>query len=329
MEIALKVNIDFEEVLFRHEPQPHLNESLEFLALWVDPRPLLTKKKYPDSYSNYIEKLIGHKPCFKPEGKYIHWWGDLSHPEILKEIAQKSFSFRFFEKGWKLEGICPQSWKEVELFLLKHKRCILKGEGKMSGRGHRLITLEDLPKLAFKAFEPCVLEPYYDRVKDISALYVDDENRFIYYQNEIDQKFQWRSNLITPDLNVEDRWRDELELLRLKISDLGYLGPFSVDAFYYKVLNDLKFYPGSEVNPRKTMGWVNYKLFLKIKPKASLLGMETKKLNESQWKTLAENSNILLLSPPDNKFVIYWIGADSVAQIEMKRKEFLEQLLRA
>ena len=329
MEVALTVNIDFEEVLFRHETQPHLNESLEFLSLWVDPRPLLTKKKYPHFYSEYLEAKSGFKPRFKSEGKHIHWWGDLSHPEILKVIAQKSFSFRFFEKSWRLEGVCPKSWKEVELFLVKHKKCVLKSEGKMSGRGHRIIGLEDLSKLAFKPIEDCVLEPYYDREKDISALYVDDEKRFIYYQNEIDQKFQWRSNSISPDLKVEERWTEDLELLRRKISDLGYLGLFSVDAFYYKVLNDLKFYPGSEVNPRKTMGWVNYKLFLKRKAKASLLGLETKKLNELQWKKLSENTSVLLLSPPENKFVIYWIEADSTLEIDDKRKAFLEQLLRA
>lgn len=328
MEVALKVNIDFEEVLFRQRPQPHLNESLEFLAFWVESRALLTKKSYPPSYLSYVAQHTGVQPRVKREGNHELWWGDLSCPELVRTIAQKSFCFNFFKQSWQLEGICPQSWQEVEDYLVTHPRCLLKGEGKMSGRGHRIITSVELPTLRQTHFEPCVLEPLFERAEDISALYVSDEEKFVFYKNQIDKKFQWRANHISPELDVPERWIRELEMLRGTLSHLGYQGPFSVDAFIYRKGTELEFYPGSEINPRKTMGWVNYKLKEKWHRVSSLLGMEPKSLTLSQWEQLAQNSEVLLLSPPENKFLIYWIGAESSRELETKQRAFLEQLQR-
>ncbi len=326
MEVAIKVNIDFEEVLFRHQPQPHLNESLEFLALWVDERALFTKKKYPDEYLEYLNQKSGHRPTFKREGSHIFWWGDLTHPELLKKIAHKSFCYHFFKETWGLEGICPKDWLEVERYLQKHEPCVMKGEGKMSGRGHKVLTRQDLAGLISKPFEPCVLEPLYDRIEDISALYVSDEKRFVFYKNQIDKKFQWRSNLIEGNLSVEENWKNDLTRLQVFISELGYMGPFSVDAFSYKLGNKTIFYPGSEVNPRKTMGWVNYKLRAKYKKLCSELGMEPKFISKEKWVALSHMKDVLILSPPENKFLIYWIGSDELEKIQNSKRLLLEQL---
>lgn len=326
MEIALKVNIDFEEVLFRQKPQPHLNESLEFLAFWVETKPLLTKKSYSPSYLSYVTEHTHVQPRFKREGSHELWWGDLSRPELMRRIAQKSFCFHFFKDSWQLEGICPRSWQEVEDYLVTFERCLLKGEGKMSGRGHRIITPQELSVLRNTHFEPCVLEPLFERVEDISALYVSDEKKFVFYKNQIDKKFQWRANRIEEGLEVPARWTHELTMLRDTLSHLGYAGPFSVDAFTYRKNDEIKFYPGSEINPRKTMGWVNYKLKEKWRRASSLLGMESKVLSLSQWELLAQNSDVLLLSPPENKFLLYWIGADTASDLDSKQRKFLEQL---
>ncbi len=326
MEVAVKVNIDFEEVLFRQKPQPHLNESLEFLAFWVETKPLLTKKSYLPTYLSYVAHHSGVQPRMKREGNHELWWGDLSRPELVRRIAQKSFCFHFFKDSWQLEGICPQSWKEVEDYLVSFDRCLLKGEGKMSGRGHRIVTQADLAVLRNTHFEPCVLEPLFERVEDISALYVSDEDKFVFYKNQIDKKFQWRANHIEGSLEVSARWTHELGILRDTLSHLGYQGPFSVDAFTYRKGSEIHFYPGSEINPRKTMGWVNYKLKEKLRLPSSLMGMEPKVLSVSQWELLAQNTDVLLLSPPENKFLIYWMGANTVSGLESKQKKFLEQL---
>lgn len=326
MEIALKVNIDFEEVLFRQKPQPHLNESLEFLAFWVETKPLFTKKTYSPGYLSYVAEHTHVQPRCKREGSHELWWGDLSRPELMRRIAQKSFCLHFFKDSWQLEGICPRSWQEVEDYLVTFDRCLLKGEGKMSGRGHRIITPQELSTLRNTHFEPCVLEPLFERVEDISALYVTDEGKFVFYKNQIDKKFQWRANRIEEGLEVPARWTHELAMLRDTLSHLGYEGPFSVDAFTYQKGSEIRFYPGSEINPRKTMGWVNYKLKQKRKLHASLLGMEPKVLNLSKWERLAQNHEVLLLSPPENKFLVYWIGAETASGLDSKQKKFLEQL---
>jgi hypothetical protein len=54
--------------------------------------------------------------------------------------------------------------------------------------------------------------------------------------------------------------------------------------------------------------------------------MEPKVLNLSTWEKLAQNNEVLLLSPPENKFLVYWIGAETASGLESKQRKFLEQL---
>lgn len=332
MALSLKANIDFEEVLNGLPSKKLLNESLEFFILWLEDQPLYSQKNYPQEYFDYIKQHTGRSPQVISIGEFKNWWGDLEHFDLIKKISSKSFSFEWWSQSYPLQGSVCKSWEEIERFV-DDKQWLFKKAHSMSGRGHFVISkdkIEDLKKqIEVNNDSSCVIEPLYERVRDVSALWLPEENKYIYYNNLVDNKFQWRACQLSQELNNEiqmnyPQWIESLNELKNHLQMLGYVGPFSVDAFTYKSEEGIKLYPGSEINPRKTMGWVTYHLNKIFNKNWVELGLVNKKISKSYWEKL--KSDYLIVSPFESRFIWYFIGGNTEGELLQQKTKFFKDL---
>jgi hypothetical protein len=99
---SIKVNADYEAVLFgKKESLPLINQALEFLALFVDTRPLFSLKNYSEEYLQHVESFIGRKPVIKKSADFENWWGELKDIELEKKLNSKEMSTKLnIEHGW-------------------------------------------------------------------------------------------------------------------------------------------------------------------------------------------------------------------------------------
>ncbi len=311
-----------------------LRASVEFLALWVQERPLFASRPYSETYLKYVSVKKGKSVSATTQGEPDEWWGETVHTELMKKLSSKTEFQTWWQARWPLEAHNCFSWKDLEAIVQDGQWLIKKSDG-MSGRGHQKITREELPSLRARLEMTLnlgvVVEPLYERTRDVSALWLSEENRFIYYANLIDERFQWRGTILNRDSMSEvpattQSWGEHLVELQTYVSGLGYHGPFSVDAFFYQSGTGEKFHPGSEMNPRKTMGWVTYHLWKKNKMASASLALVPLVLNEESWLQVSQLAEAQLLSPVNCPFTWYWLEADSMTELEMKRAAFLTKL---
>jgi hypothetical protein len=330
----ISVNVDFEEVLSGKPARLSLRASVEFLALWVQDRPLLASRPYSESYLKYVSAQIGHPVSATTQGEADEWWGETAHKELMRKLSSKTEFKNWWYSRWPLEARNCFSWKELEAIVQAGQWLIKKSDG-MSGRGHQRVTREELPSLRSRLEKTLslgvVVEPLYQRTRDVSALWLSEEKRFIYYANLIDERFQWRGTILNRDSMSEvpaatQNWGEHLVELQKYVSGLGYHGPFSVDAFFYQTAAGETFHPGSEMNPRKTMGWVTYQLWKKNKMASASLALVPLVLNDEAWMQVAQIPEAQLLSPVNCPFTWYWLEADSAVELEIKRSAFLTKL---
>lgn len=318
------VNVDYDEVLTHGRPQASRILALEFLAFWIVRRPIRVHRQYSVDFCDNIEKITGHRPELRTQGPGENWWGALSNLPLETQLNSKIWANQWWRERWSLQGKICHTEAELLPLLSDGREWILKKDHGMSGRGNKSF---DLPR--WQAGREAnlkwltggvVAEPLYQRSKDVSALYLPEEGRFIIYQNEIDARFQWRSVFMSLDGKMEfslqeeaamQNWSQHLELLAKDIHQLGYAGPFSVDAFFYQENGELKFHPCSEINARKTMGWMAYE-FCKMRSTSwGCLFLETQ-----QNPTKLLPSGAILLSPPDASFRWYWLEGSSFEEVK-------------
>ena len=313
------VNTDYDDVLAGGKPQASRILALEFLAFWLVKNPVRVHRQYPAEYLDYIQQHTGHRPDLRQQGSGENWWGPLKEIEFERRLNSKVGSFQWWQPRWNLAGKVCHNSDDVKELLSSGGEWILKRAQGMSGRGNRVLrSLEDLTKIPADWFEyGAVVEPLRDRVSDLSALWLPAEDKFIFYRNEIDDKFQWRAVVLenggAPTFSAEElsamgEWQKKLAELAATMRANDYHGPFSVDAFFYHEGGVLKFHPCSEINARKTMGWIAYQFFLRNSPSQARLSLLPKKLTPEQWtkecNSLAGAN--LILSPPDAPFMWCW-----------------------
>ena len=268
---AIKVNADYESVLFFNKPLPVVNEALEFLAFYIEDRPIITSKKYSDEFLNHVERLTGHRPVLKKEGAFDNWWGELKNIPLEQKLNSKEMSAELnIKEGWCQDTHIISSLSDLPPL---DKTYLAKNPYGMSGQNFCLVSEGRLQNLeVMLKHGKVILEPLLDRVYDFSH-YVFPDGKIIRYQNLVDKKFQYKGTILS-DLPFtheisKDEWSRFDEALK-KIID-HYKHPemtsgFSVDSFVYREGSELKIRFLSEVNYRKTMGYVAYKLKEKLAP---------------------------------------------------------------
>lgn len=337
---AIKVNADYESVLFFNKPLPKVNEALEFLAFWLDERPVITSKKYSDIYFDHVESFTGRRPETKSEGAAENWWGPLTNPELERKLNSKEMSSEL------TDAIIIDSFQQLPD--LKNKTWLAKSPYGMSGQNMCLVEegkTSDLKIMLKKS--KVILEPLFDRKYDFSH-YVFPNGVSICYENIVDKNFQYKGTVFRdytqPDVRhlrfyseVKDWKKFEEDLTKIKTAYSSDLGPgYSIDSFVYED-QGLHVRSLSEVNYRRTMGRVAFELSLKFggirKWSAFVLtkniGMDflelKKKLLPLEWEP-DTSRGVILLSPGDVRFDMFFLSAINEEEGHLLLKEMQELL---
>ncbi|MGE3608680.1 MAG: hypothetical protein AB7I27_03750 [Bacteriovoracaceae bacterium] len=338
---SIKVNADYESVLYHGKNSEEMNRSLEFLAFFLEEKPILSHKSYRPEYLNYVEKITGRRPQIVSSGKYDNWWGDLK--DLVKERWMNS-------KVTTAELNLKQGWCKVfivnspdELIAIPQKKFLAKIAYGISGQKFSLLERpEELtPQLKDT---PYILEPLLDRKFDFSH-YVFPDGKSICYENVVDQNFQYKGSIFQNYHQAEiqnlsfysnvslDEWNHfknaltEIKSYFLKDNQMG----FSIDSFVY-FDNGLKIRFLSEINYRKTMGLIAYELSRKyaLKSPWTMLMIYKSQKSKGGFSFLQEKlghlENLIILSPGDTRFELLFFFAEN-AEIGMKLKAKIESLL--
>lgn len=348
---AIRVNADYESVLFQNRPQPLVNEALESLALFLSDSPVITSKKYSEAFLTYVEEKTGRRPQLKREGPSVNWWGPLQNIDLERKLNSKEMSAELcISEGW-----CQDTYlisKIEELPSLKGKTYLAKNPFGMSGQNFCRVEegrLENLERMLAQG--KVVIEPLFDRVYDFSH-YVFPNGVTIAYENLVDHKFQYRGTKFTdfthPTVRnlpfyseIDEReWREFEE--RLKTIVRTYTFPeresgFSVDSFVYRENGSLKIRALSEVNYRRTMGQTAFDLSLKFgglrkwnqlllrKSANEDFGNLRERLRDIEWRE-DTSRGVLVLSPSGGRFDLYFLSALDANEGDLLHKELIERI---
>lgn len=324
----IKVNADYESVLFKNKPLPKINESLEFLAFFLDERPVVTSKKYSHEYFRYIELLTDKAPHTVPEGRSENWWGSLENIELEKKLNSKEMSAEFNNDSFIISSV-------NELPDLSGKTLLAKNPYGMSGQNFSMVEegrLENLEVMLKNG--KVVLEPFFDRIHDFSH-YIYPNGVRVCYENIVDKKFQYRGTIFrdytkpVPESlsfykKIETREWDSFsetlnEIIKLYATSEITTG-FSVDSFIHREGNHLKIRALSEVNYRRTMGQVAFELSVKfggVRRFSAFLLSKSSGINFSQMREKISSvgwrhdlsRGVIILSPGDVRYDMFFLSA--------------------
>lgn len=336
----IKVNADYESVLINPlKNLPVVNETIEFLAFFIQTKPIITHKKYSKEYFSYIEEMTGHLPRTVKEGEAVNWWGELRNIELEKKLNSKELSASLnIENNWSEETHIVRKMNDLPSL---HKTYLAKSSLGMSGKGFSLVEenrLSNLEEMIQKG--PVILEPLLKRTDDFS-FYVFPNNMKIAYENFVDTHYQYRGTLFTDYTKpfVEsfrlyesipkedwDEYKNAVETIISSYRKEGAEGGFSIDSFLFETQTGskkIKFL--SEVNYRRTMGAVAFDLCMKfgglrkwglfLMTKASGVGFSEKReiLKNLEWRD-DMSSGVVILSPGDTRYDMYFLSAKDATE---------------
>ena len=342
----LKVNADYEVELFHQKlAPPAINQSIEFLLFFLESRPLFSEKKYSSEYLHYVEKLTGHAPQIVNKGPFENYWGSLKNIEVEKWWNSKLTSTELIiQNGWCTDTHIIRSEDDLKK-INANKDSLLKDPYGMSGQKFQLIksetSLEQRQEVVRKTIRnhPIIIEPYFNRLFDFSQ-YFFPNGKIIAYQNEVDEKFQYKGTVFNcvqsaclDDLSFyplirEDKWaqfRDAtqqiIEFYSLHPNELGY----SIDSFIHEENGELNIRVMSEINYRRTMGRMTYELSQRFAANKSWTALLMAKTSATPlWKILAGIEGVMVLSPGDSRFEIIFLCADN----RMEGLQLIEKINR-
>lgn len=258
-------NSDYESFLFTGRSRyqfnsSKLNQEFEYLIHFLEDEPIYTQKKYDHGYIERVQLLSGKEFLTeKDPEKAKAWWCPIGKRETDVKLHSKLSSTRLaLKEGFEKEAriVSAENFEPKEGFLYKMP-------GELSGRGHLL-----WPKHAAKINSlvndghTLIEEPLRRRTRDFSSLILGPNEKII-YQNIVDNKFQYKGTILVPP-SMTSAQAESYEGAISKISEyyisIGASFPFSIDSYLYLENGEEKLCAVSEVNARKTMGYVAYKL---------------------------------------------------------------------
>lgn len=303
------VNIDYEKQLFSNAIQlvsSEMNRELEYLYFWLgSEEPLFTQKSYSKKYLEFIQKFTKKNTRTVErisDESLIPWWGDFTNIELRKMQNAKSSVWKALEKY----NLLPKN----SILLAKYPEemkagYIYKGNTGFSGKG---IIKGDLQKI-LKLDLPIIEEPFLKRTIDFSYLNNAEGGRFI--ENIVDNNFQYIGTKLYPEISVPEAFIKKFQqtILPVLVQELQ-LQPheeWSIDTFLYQEEGQLKLYPASEVNYRKTMGQIALGLRKKFFSDFPYFELHFRKQKDKYAckSNLSKNGGWVVLSPEDTRFQIY------------------------
>jgi hypothetical protein len=328
-EVSWIFNVDFEQRLFRNDfsniQSNRMSQEFEFFMFLLNPDDtVFTTKKYSDDYLTKIESMTGIFPKITTKSKNIKGWcAEYQNVELLKKLQLKENTLKFLiDNGLTSADITfIKSMDDVEEgYLYKYSKSL-------SGGGHM-----HFPKHAAKikklinSGETLIKEKVLERVTDFSTL-IDDGKVLARYENEVDDFFQYKGTIIGDELILPSGLEEEYNYAISKFLDYtkDHRKVLSIDSFTYTEDKVLKLFPACEINVRKTMGHTatQLKKLYFSDAKWMKLGLRKNTLTaESKVKISKEcSTNIQVISPLDNTFIVYICVADSREHLERLTQE--------
>lgn len=332
--IPLKVNADYEVELFYQQLAPMaINQSIEFLLFFLSDRPLFGQKKYSSDYLDYVKSLTGRTPLSVHNGPFENYWGPLKNIESERWWNSKLTSSELLiQNQW-----CPHTHiisQEMDLKnVLWDRPLLLKDPFGMSGQKFQILStdkgIDERVAIIKKALGhgPVILEPWLNRKFDFSQ-YIFPSGQIIAYQNQVDEKFQYKGTIFDhlPSASLEDldfyslidqeewgifrqRTQAIMDFYSTRPNESGY----SIDSFVYEEKGKLKVRVMSEINYRRTMGRAAYELagvFSGGRPWNALLLAKTNLAGPPLWRRLPKVEGLVVLSPGDSRFEMIYVSAD-------------------
>lgn len=337
MEISYFFNADFEDFLASGEHVYKINSSrqnqeLEYFILWLEEYALYTTKPYEKEFLHFLESIKKSKVFLTQDKKNtVLWCQKLDDIEKQKRLNSKLTSAKFAiqEKlAHPKTQIILTNEKIKSDFLYKDPLGV-SGIGMWKGCEYKNKIEKRLKKTSL------VAEPLLKRTFDISTCVID--NKDYYYQNHIDEQFQYKGS--TLGLNFTDvswfaKYEKDINTIKDYYQNLGIETPYSIDSFTYKEDGKEKIYSLSEVNARKTMGYIAIMLWQKYFSQfryCSFKLINSKKIlnlvsHDKIYK--AFEGKVIPLSPYGNLFFTYIIAENSLHDLYELEDELLSTLFK-
>lgn len=319
MEAVEKVNFHYEYQLANIQLPPaqieKINREYEYMALlWGDVKALANYQKYTAGYLKQCERFNIDLPLLKNDHTTYDnfFWGDTSHEYVnlnsKKTSSQIAASIGLDQKDRIIHGL-----SDLKNFLDEPREInyIIRTDFSVSGRGVFILRPEDGPNAFLKRLEKelkgqaMIVSPYLNRLKDFSVIMSRDGDDII-YETVVDPRGKFCGVLLDHEkMNSLDKWMTDEDVKIYQDIFRGYqsLGAekIQVDSFYYNDGGGVKIFHLAEVNVRKTMGEVAYRLYKRNFSSSpyfsfSLLSQAQKKKKNLQYISPETSQHGLLVS---------------------------------
>ena len=322
--MSLFFNADYEQQLFStsavRTQSNATNQELEYFLFLLENEEVFTTKSYDNNYISHIEQLGGEVKTTIDPTHLTCWWGDYQQIEHKRFLNSKltSTSLAINNKQCHAETRIINSLGKIK------NNFLYKSPQGMSGKGiYKAHQKDKILKLLKNT--PLIEEPLLDRNLDVSYLHLGESG--IIYQNQVDQHFQYRGTTIGASQIsslLEKQFLNTIEIVKAFMNSHQAHGPWSLDAFTYFEGNLEKLYGISEINYRKTMGYIAYMLHQKwyVDGFSELMLIPRNKINKFQYFC---DDEIKILSPVQNRFTCFFLHGKTISQIiESKEKIMMD-----
>lgn len=311
-------NVEYEKYLEQNKSDPYhsnkISQEFEYLINYLDPTSeIYTTKNYSKDFLDKFKELTGVSFKMTHRKKVvIPWCQDSSDFSMLQKLQDKKKTLTFFKE----KGVIKH---HLELINNKEKLeegFLYKEPFSLSGMGHYSYPKDKIKIENLLLEKELIKEERLDRKIDFSTL-VKNGKVLGRYQNFVDDHFQYKGTIISKDFKLEDHleepYHKALQIILAYSKD--YSGIMSIDSFTYQKNNELYLQPISEINARKTMGYCALKMKEKYFPKFNHFLFFLKRNDNSLI-------NRMMISPIENRFHIYTVGAQSLSELKFIKEQF-------
>ncbi len=324
--IAWIFNSDYEDRLFSNRltniQSTKITQEFEYFIHLLNPEyTIFTTKFYSQEYKEFLKEFSGFELKLTTRAKHIsNWCAEYDQLTMRQKLQNKNNLASFL----KLDVHFLKSKDELEEgFLYKYPKSL-------SGGGHYFFPKDQKKILSLiNSGEVLIKEKIYKRYFDFSTL-VENGKVIKRYRNFIDDYFQYKGTLIEDDFELDEELEQDYERSIEDILDYSdeYKGVMSIDSFCYFENTRKHLYPACELNIRKTMGYIAFRLKEKYFNKFSNLKLLLMKNPNKEIQRLNLEKEIgdkvIMLSPSNNRFLVFIIFSN-----EKEELIYLESKLRA
>lgn len=338
MEVSYFFNSDFEDFLATEKTDYQIistkrNQELEYFILWLENKPLYTTKTYAKDYLDFIISVKQEDVLLTKDKTHTTLWcQSLDEPDKQKQLNSKLTSCEFAIK----EDLAHAKTQIVTCSTQINPESIYKDPLGVSGIGIWKGNEHQEKISTLMAQRNLISEPLLERTFDMSTCVLEGED--FLYQNHIDEQFQYKGatlGLKFSSVSWYDQYQKDVGKIKKYYNELGIKPPYSIDSFIYKEDGIEKLYSLSEVNARKSMGYIAIMLWKKYFNKfryCSFKMINSKKiLNKVDYKKIydAFGGKVIPLSPYGNIFFTYVIAEDSLHDLYEVEDELLSTLFKS